>query len=347
MMPKWSSWVLRPVVGIVDLALPARLLEVQQRALERLARRAPGVAPAEVVQQAVLGERARAARRRARAAASASPARRWPCSRGARWAARRSGGSSRGGRRWPPRRPPRGPCARWSGRRTRSAAAGRAGADGPARTRASCSSAPRRPGSITRATLAAMADDPHGRECGGPRAAPGRGRERITRGYRLAPAAGPLRGLAVPRALCFAVCSVSLKPYWRAKAASYAGKSASRGASRLPRSARVAYPGAGASRIPRGASRFPRSPAAAAGAEHVDGRRVAIPRSREPLYPRARATYPGARAATPGAPGAARESLTPVHAGRAASRLPRSGGLGGQAPVELRELLRAACGRRR
>ena len=56
MMPKWSSWVLRAGGGVVDLALPARLLEVEQRALEGLAGVLARLLPAEVVQQPVLGE---------------------------------------------------------------------------------------------------------------------------------------------------------------------------------------------------------------------------------------------------------------------------------------------------
>ena len=42
-------------------------------------------------------------------------------------------------------------------------------------------------------------------ESGGRQARRGRGGERITGGYGLAPAAGPLRGLAVPRALFLSV----------------------------------------------------------------------------------------------------------------------------------------------
>ena len=63
MIPKWSSWVFLPVTRVVDLALPARLLEVQERALEGLAGVLAGLLPAEVVQQPVLGEGHRRGRR--------------------------------------------------------------------------------------------------------------------------------------------------------------------------------------------------------------------------------------------------------------------------------------------
>ena len=59
MMPKWSSWVFLPRHRVVHLALPARLLEVQERPLQRLAGVLAGLLPAEVVQQPVLGERNR------------------------------------------------------------------------------------------------------------------------------------------------------------------------------------------------------------------------------------------------------------------------------------------------
>jgi hypothetical protein len=135
-----------------------------------------------------------------------------------------------------------------------------------------------------------------------------RGRERITRGYRLAPVAGPLCGLAGPRALSV-FSFLFLYRTTGAKSRLYAGE-------RAPL-ARVAYPG-WRERITPGGARagYPRARAASPGG----GRpwRAGLWMSGEPVTPVREPVTPGREPSTP-----VRESFTPGTVPRGASQVPR------------------------